>query len=229
MPLPNFPMAEAAPSPVDVKICGLREERDVEAAFQNGATYGGIIFYPPSPRSVSLDRARELLRAFPVGSRVAVDVEPTPERLEQYGDLGFDFFQIHARTETHLAALAAWSGTVSSEKLWIAPRIPPGESFPQVVLNFADTVLVDTVREGKAGGTGETGDWPAFARWSTQYPHKNWVLAGGLSPENVAEAIRATGAERIDVNSGVESAPGRKDPERIAQLFATLRAEGLLR
>lgn len=209
--------------PVEVKICGLTREEDVDLALELGANFCGFIVYPKSPRGLSLERAVELSRRVPEGKRVLVDVETGTEELERYRDAGFDFFQIHAGLQVGLASLAAWSGLVGRERLWIAPRLAPDDAFPESVLEFADTVLMDTYHKNQVGGTGETGDWTGFADLKQRYPETNWVLAGGLNPENVLDAIASTGAERLDLNSGVESEPGIKNPEKLRELFAVLK------
>jgi len=107
----------------------------------------------------------------------------------------------------------------------MAPRLAPGDSFPEAILEFADTVLIDTFSKSQIGGTGEVGDWEGFAALRETHPQIHWILAGGLSPDNALEAVAATGAEHIDVNSGVESAPGIKDAEKLRSLFKTLRPE----
>ena len=91
-------------------------------------------------------------------------------------------------------------------------------------LPLAATWLLDTYRADAFGGTGHTGDWAKFSRYRLAYPERIWVLAGGLSPENAAAAVAATGARMIDVNSGVELAPGRKDPAKLEALRAALEA-----
>lgn len=209
--------------PVEVKICGLTREVDVDLALELGADFCGFIVYPKSPRGLTLERAVELSSRVPEGQRVLVDVETGTEELEHYRDTGFDYFQIHAGLNVGLASLAAWSGLVGRERLWIAPRLAPKEPFPEAVLEFADTVLLDTYHKDQVGGTGETGDWAGFAELKQKHPMTNWVLAGGLNSENVLGAIAATGAERVDLNSGVESEPGIKNPEKLRELFRVLK------
>ena len=196
----------------------------MDLALELGADFCGFIVYPNSPRGISLERAVELARRVPEGRRVLVDVETGTDELERRRDLGFDFFQIHAGLDVGLASLAGWSGLVSPGRLWIAPRLKPGDAFPQAVLEFADTVLLDTYHKDQVGGTGETGDWGTFAALKLMHAATNWVLAGGLNSANVLDAIAATGAERVDVSSGVESEPGIKNPEKLRQLFGVLKA-----
>lgn len=205
-----------------VKVCGITRMADAELALELGADYLGMICYRKSPRSVTLEQARDLCNRIPAGKRVFVDVATGTDELENFADLGFDAFQLHFDLDLSLATVAAWSGIVGTEALWLAPRLPVEEPFPQPILEFADTLVLDTPVKGLYGGTGKTGDWDRFAELSTLYQHKRWVLAGGLGPDNVVAAIRASGATMIDVNSGVESSPGVKDPAKLRALFAAL-------
>jgi phosphoribosylanthranilate isomerase len=157
-----------------------------------------------------------------VPRHVAVCVEPAPADLAQLATLGFAAFQVHFAHTTPVHRIAAWAETVGSTRLWLAPRLPPGEDVKPEWLPFAPTFLLDTFHADKFGGTGRTGDWAKFSRHQTAHPGKTWILSGGLSPSNVCEAIAATGACFIDVNSGVESAPGLKDPAKLAALKTAL-------
>lgn len=210
--------------PVAVKICGLTREADVDLALELGADFCGFIVYPKSARGISFERAVELSRRVPEGRRVLVDVETGTDELEQRREAGFDFFQIHAGLDVGLASLAGWSGLVGRERLWMAPRLKPGDAFPEMLFEFTDTVLVDTYHQDQVGGTGETGDWAGFADLKQRYPATNWILAGGLNPENLLAAIAATGTAHVDLSSGVESEPGKKDPEKLRELFGALKA-----
>lgn len=210
---------------VEIKICGLTREEDVELAHALGADYFGFIVYPKSPRGLTLERAVELSRVVPAEKRVIVDVETEPQLLERYRDAGFGAYQIHSGSEAGFATLAVWSGLVGADRLWFAPRIAPEESFPERATEFAQTVLVDTYSASQVGGTGETGDWGRFAELSRAYPHIHFILAGGLGPGNAKAALAESGATRLDFNSGVESAPGIKNPEKLRALFRVLRPE----
>ncbi len=211
--------------PVAIKVCGLTREADVDLALELGADYCGFIVYPKSPRGLSIERAAELARRVPEGKRVLVDVETGAEELERYRDQGFDFFQIHAGLNIGMVSLAAWSGLVGRNRLWLAPRMAPGEDFTDAVLEFADTILVDAYHKDQFGGTGVTGDWAGFADLRQRLPQANWILAGGLHPGNVLAALAATGAETLDVNSGVETSPGIKNPEKLQELFGVLKPQ----
>lgn len=210
-------------APLQVKVCGLTSERDVLLAQEAGADYFGFIAYAGSPRAVSLQRAQELAAGLPAGRRVVVDVATSPEQLERYRDAGFDYFQIHTELSAGEQVFRQWSDLVGRERLWLAPRLKPGETVPEALLAYAANFLVDTYAKGQVGGTGQTGDWGQFSELRLKYPDVQWILAGGLDASNVLAALAATGATHIDVNSGVESAPGVKDAQKLAELFRVLR------
>lgn len=203
----------------------MTREADVDLALSLGADFLGFIVYSKSPRGLTLERAAELAGRVPEGQRVVVDVEPPADDLKRYRDAGFDRFQIHAALPMSLPTLAVWSDIVWRDRLWLAPRLSPEDVFPESVLEYTDTVLLDTYSKDQVGGTGETGDFERFASLKQQYEDTQWILAGGLAPQNVVDAITRSGASRIDVNSGVESAPGKKDPEKLRELFRVLRGD----
>ncbi len=209
--------------PVQIKVCGLTREEDVDLALSLGADYCGFIVYPKSARGISLERASELAARVPVGKRVLVDVETSTEALVRARDAGFDYFQIHAGFPVGQTTLAMWSGVVGKECLWLAPRIAPEDAFPLATLEFADTILVDTFSKKQIGGTGKVGDWERFSQLQQNHPQTHWILAGGLAPDNVVDALAATDAKHLDINSGVESSAGIKDPAKLREVFGKLR------
>lgn len=212
----------------EIKICGITRPEDIELALSLGADYLGIIVYERSPRAVPLDRVAELLEAIPEGKRVLVDVATPTDVLAQYRELPFDFFQIHFDLDIAIATVAAWSGLVGADRLWLAPRIAHHElHFPQIIMEFAGTLLVDSYAKDQFGGTGQKGNWQAYLDWSTLYQHKRWILAGGLSPFNIGEAIAICQPSIVDVNSGIESEPGIKDPKLMQQLFEAIERAAL--
>ena len=206
-----------------IKICGMTREEDVELALSLGADFLGFIVYPKSPRGIILERAQELAAVVPEGKRVIVDVEPSAADLRRYVDAGFDRFQIHARLPMNEQRLQEWSEIALSDRLWLAPRVSPQDIFPASALEYADTVLLDTFSKDQIGGTGHTGDFGRFASLQKQFADTQWILAGGLNPSNVLDAIAQSETARVDVNSGVESAPGIKNPEKLRELFRVLR------
>ncbi len=154
-----------------------------------------------------------------------VDVETAPDDLLRYRDAGFDRFQIHAALPIDEQRLARWSEIVWRDRLWLAPRVAPTDVFPESVLAYTDTVLLDTYSKDQVGGTGHTGDFERFANLKLQFEDTQWMLAGGLTPSNVLDAVARSTATRVDVNSGVESAPGIKNPEKLRELFRVLRGD----
>ncbi|MEM1222417.1 MAG: phosphoribosylanthranilate isomerase [Verrucomicrobiota bacterium] len=207
---------------LQVKICGLTNLDDINFALKMGADFLGLILYRKSPRFVSLELARDLVQKIPEGKRVVVDVEPDTTQLVSYQKAGFDYFQIHTGSEIDLSQVQEWSKTVSADRLWLAPKVNPLAPFPTEVLSYAKTILVDTFSLSQAGGTGRTGDWNNFRKLQREYPTNDWILAGGISPDNVTQAIKSSEANFIDVNSGVEEEPGVKSQVKLQKLFACL-------
>ena len=208
---------------IRLKVCGITNLADAHAAAGIGADYLGFILHPLSPRHITPAAYAALAPHLPVVKKVAVVVTPTRDDLAQAMALGFDFVQLHFPNETSFFEVAGWSDIVPPARLWMAPRVPPGKELDHAFLPFADTFLVDTFHPDKFGGTGQTGDWPMFKHYVVTQPRKSWVLSGGLNPENIASAIAATGATFVDVNSGVESAPGVKDHAKLAALAAAVK------
>ena len=208
---------------VQFKVCGIMSAEAADFSVRHGASYLGFNFYPKSPRYLSPERFREFAHRLPVSKRVAVLVEPTPAELAALQGLGFDFFQIHFRAELPLAQIVAWSKAVGPERLWLAPKLPPGLDLPAVWLPLARFFMLDTFQPERFGGTGKTGDWAKFGRHQAAHPAATWILAGGLSPENIGAALKESGARFVDVNSGVESAPGLKDEAKVRAFAAALR------
>ena len=204
------------------KVCGLTSLVDAEFADRCGADYLGFIFYPKSPRYISLAQFRAMAPRLPERRKVAVSVEPTLDELAAMREAGFDYFQIHFRPETTDAQLTAWSRLVGEKHLWLAPKLPPDVDVSPAALAVARFILLDTFHREGFGGSGQTGDWGKFARHQAAHPKNFWILAGGLNPENIGEAVRRSGAKFIDVNSGVESAPGVKDEAKLKAFVVAL-------
>lgn len=208
--------------PIAVKVCGLTRLKDIELALELGARYFGFIVWPKSSRALDWERACELALAVPKGRRVVVDVETPSDVLAERVKGPFDFHQIHTSLDTGWATLAAWSGLAGMDRLWLAPRIPPAESLDAGVFAFCDHFLLDTYDPKQHGGTGRTGDWSRFYDYKMRYSQKHWILAGGLNPDNIAAACQQSCAEIVDVNSGVESAPGIKDHDKLKAFFKAI-------
>ena len=210
---------------VRVKICGLRRSDEVAAAAAAGAAYVGFVFFPPSPRAVSTAEARAAALAAPPGlARVGLTVDATDAELEAIlAEVPLDILQLHGReTPERVAGLRARFGLPVMK----AVGVTSAEDLPALCRHgrVADMLLVDAKPPPGAvlpGGNGLAFDWRLIAgrRWPVP-----WMLAGGLTTQNVAEAIRLTGARLVDVSSGVEAAPGVKDPARIAAFIAAASA-----
>ena len=204
------------------KVCGLRSLVDAEFADRCGADYLGFIFHPASPRHISLAHYRAMSARLPDRRKVAVSVEPTLEELAALQQAGFDYFQIHFRPGMVDARLTAWSRLVGEKHLWLAPKLPPGADVSAAALAVAKFVMLDTFHNEAFGGSGKTGDWVKFARHQATHPGNFWILAGGLNPTNIGDAVAQSGARFVDVNSGIESAPGVKDESKLKAFVVAL-------
>lgn len=205
------------------KVCGLTRARDAQAAEEAGADFLGFIFYPKSPRSIRIERYRDLSPRLPKLPRVAVTVAPDLFTLSELEAAGFDYFQVHFPIGLS-EEVPAWSKLVGKERLWLAPKVPPGLRIEPSLLSYAGGVLWDAYKTDSDtyGGTGEPSDWTEFKRLQEEHQEMRWILAGGLSPENAPLAVAASGAKILDFNSTLESEPGVKDPERISQVTSSL-------
>lgn len=210
---------------VQLKICGLTSAADAHAAAGIGADHLGFVLHPESPRHITLERFRELQPELPALPKVGVIVYSDMDALQRVHDAGFDFVQLHFPNDTAFFEAALWTDIVPPAKLWLAPRVPPGRELDACFVPLADTFLLDAYDPKQHGGTGKTGDWSAFAWLQGKFKKVRWVLAGGLNPENVREALAKSHAKSIDVNSGVEASPGVKDHAKLAALAAALRGE----
>jgi phosphoribosylanthranilate isomerase len=209
---------------IRIKVCGLTSVADAYAAADAGADCLGFILHPGSPRYLPLERYLSMSADLPALRRVAVMVEPDADALAEAVEAGFHFFQIHFRHDLPEETVVAWSETVTPDRLWLAPKMPPAEDIFPEWLPLATYFLMDTFHAGGFGGSGRTGDWGKFARHQTKYPRKVWILAGGLSPDNIGEALEKTGARFVDANSGVEASPGVKDHARLAAFAEAIRS-----
>lgn len=197
---------------ISVKICGLRTPDDVAAVAAAGAAYCGFTFFAKSPRNVSFSQARDLALTAPPGlAKVALTVDADDTFLDDLTrDVPLDMLQLHGHeTPARVAAVKARYGLPVMKAVGVADADDLVEL--DSYLKVADQILVDAKPPKNAdlpGGNGLTFDWRLIAgrRWPVP-----WMLAGGLTPDNVGQAIAMTGAKQVDVASGVESAPGVKD------------------
>ena len=209
---------------VRVKICGLRTVADVHAVAAAGAAYAGFVFFPKSPRHLTLAQAAELALAAPPGlAKVALTVDADNAALDALIEaVPLDMLQLHGHeSPDRVAEVRARYGLPVMKAVGVADEGDLAVLFDYSTV--ADQILVDAKPPTTAdmpGGNGLSFDWRLVAqrRWL-----RPWMLAGGLTPENVAEAVRLTTARQVDVSSGVERAPGQKDAAKIASF---VRAAG---
>ncbi|TDK41416.1 phosphoribosylanthranilate isomerase [Antarcticimicrobium luteum] len=204
-------------SDIRVKICGLRRAADVRAAAEAGAAYVGFVFFAKSPRNLGLDEAAQLALSLPEGiCKVALTVNADDATLDRLTEtVPLDMLQLHGKeSPERVSAVRARYGLPVMKAVGVedAADLAQIDLYAQV----ADQLLIDAKPPRGAelpGGNGLAFDWQLLA--GRKYWQRPWMLAGGLTPENVAAAIRLTGARQVDVSSGVESAPGVKDADLI--------------
>jgi phosphoribosylanthranilate isomerase len=202
---------------VKVKICGLTSVEDALAAIEAGADALGFMFYAPSPRCVTTKQAAGIIRCLPgLVTKVGVFVNPAEDEVRRaISECGIDTLQFHGEEPPEfcrrfgLKALKAF-------------RVQ-GPEVLTLLSKYADTTwLLDSFVAGTRGGTGNTFNWEIAAQ--AVKLGGRVVLAGGLTPENVAEAVRVVRPYALDVSSGVESAPGRKDATKVRAFIAAARS-----
>jgi phosphoribosylanthranilate isomerase len=207
---------------IEVKICGLRDEAALDAALAAGADYVGFVFFARSPRNILPQAARALAdKARGKAKVVALFVDPDDALLAEVVDaVAPDFVQLHgSETPARVAEIAQRFGRPVMKAVAVT-----GAEDVQAALAYvgsADRILFDAKAPQQdagalPGGNGVAFDWKALAGLEGRI---DYMLAGGLDPGNVAEAIRCTGARAVDVSSGVESRPGEKDPDLIRRFI----------
>ncbi len=204
-----------------IKICGLSTEASIDAAVEQGADYFGLVHFAKSPRHVSLARAKEL-RAY-AGSRiktVLLLVNADPKLTGQaLVDVKPDVLQFHGSETPDWIALVKKNTGLTIWKA-VGVRDKPTLATTSRYADVVDRMLFDAPAKALPGGTGTSFDWSILA----DHDHLvDWGLAGGLDPDNVTDALNATHAPLVDVSSGVESAPGVKDVDRIAAFCQAVR------
>jgi phosphoribosylanthranilate isomerase len=213
------------PTDIAVKICGLRDQTNIDAAAAAGARYIGFVFFEKSPRAVTFEQAAALAVAAPVGlAKVGLVVNPDDAFLtDLLNVVPLDMIQLHgSETPARVAEVRQKFGLPVMKAVGVADAsdLAQLDAYEAV----ADQILLDAKPPRDAtlpGGNGHTFDWGLIAGrlWT-----KPWMLAGGLTVDNVGTAIARTGVKQIDLSSGVESAPGVKDPALIAQFVAAAQA-----
>jgi phosphoribosylanthranilate isomerase len=209
---------EAGP-PVRIKICGITTQGDASMAIDAGADALGFNFFRGSRRFISLEENRSWIASL-VGQafRVAVVVNATMEELTALRESGcFEAVQFHGTESPELCATIGFP-------IWIrAVRVQGEDSLAQALQFNTPNLLLDAWSDVSYGGTGRKVDWTSAARFAAAQPSRRLILAGGLNPGNVGNAIRAVRPHAVDVASGVESSPGRKDIRRTRDFVRAVR------
>jgi len=204
--------------PARVKICGINDAAARDAAVAAGADLIGLVFFPASPRFVTPAQAAALADGVAV-PKAGLFVDPTDEAIaEVLASVKLDYLQLNATPARARAIRAAFGLPVIR-----AVHVRDAADLPATT-EGADLLLLDAPPPSGAtrpGGNAVAFDWSMLAGWKPDFP---WLLAGGLTPANVAEAIRVSGAPGVDVSSGVERAKGVKDPDLIRAFVAAARA-----
>lgn len=212
-------------SDIAIKFCGLSRPEDVRAAVDAGAQYVGFVFFAKSPRNVSVAKARALALDVPVGvAKVALVVNAEDAVLDEIVEnVPLDMLQLHgSETPERVAEIRARYGLPVMKAIGVAEArdLEAIDAYAPV----ADQLLIDAKPPRGAdlpGGNGATFDWALLA--GRKYWTVPWMLAGGLTQDNVAEAVRITGARQVDLSSAIESAPGVKDASRMKAFAAALQ------
>lgn len=204
--------------PPRVKVCGITSVDDAFLAVNAGADAIGCVFYEPSPRSVSIDVACQIVRTVgpmvcPVGLFVNASASFIADVLKQ---VPLQVLQFHGDED------AAFCDQFQKPYMK-AIRMRPGLDLDEVIHAYpnASAILLDAYKKGVPGGTGETFDWARVPETTSQ--SVPIVLAGGLTPENIQQAILATSPYAVDVSGGVEQSPGKKDPQKISQFIHNVK------
>lgn len=202
---------------VKIKICGLTNSVDAIAALEAGADALGFVFYEASPRHVGFSKATEIVRELPpFVSKVGVFVNPSRDLvLSAVRQCGLDAIQFHGDEPPEFCRAFAPTKAIKAFRIRGSDPFVDGAPYP------SETWLLDGCVDGQWGGSGVRFDWEVARAVATSH---RVILAGGLQPENVAEAIRKVQPYAVDVSSGVESAPGKKDHAKIRDFIAAVRA-----
>ncbi|CAM4369829.1 phosphoribosylanthranilate isomerase [Acinetobacter pragensis] len=199
------------------KICGITRIQDIQSVVDAGADAIGFVFFPPSPRSVTPEQAKELIRHVPayvqtVGLFVNASADDIIQILKQ---APVDILQFHGdETPQQCQQIAAQAGRRWYRAIQVKPEMDVTAVIRQFQQAGASAVLLDAWHPELKGGTGYSFDWSAFPKLDIPL-----ILAGGLKPENIEDAIKTTNAYAVDVSGGVESAKGIKDQQLIEQFM----------
>lgn len=210
-----------------VKICGITSAQDAAVAAEAGADAIGLNFFPKSPRYVTPEQASEIARDLPSGVlRVGVFVNAaTPEVLRTVQCAGLDAVQIHGDEPPSMLRELAAVPTIRAFRCSLeqVPNCLRYLDECHAIGRMPDAVLIDALQIGQYGGTGHRADHGILEKIRKKYLKTHLVLAGGLNPDNVEEAIRSEVPDGVDTASGVEASPGVKSPQKVAAFVANAR------
>jgi phosphoribosylanthranilate isomerase len=212
---------------VDVKICGLSTPETVTAALDGGADLVGFVFYLKSPRNVSPARAKELARLARGRARlVALIVDAEDNLIDEIArELDPDLFQAHgSETPERIGEIAARTGkpVIKAIKIKTEADVAEAQAYDETAaLILYDAKAPETLTHALPGGNGIAFDWQLLGEGKAA---RSFILSGGLNPDNVAKAIKVTGASIVDVSSGVEKSPGIKDITLIREFIAAAKS-----
>jgi phosphoribosylanthranilate isomerase len=212
-----------------VKICGITREEDLAVTVAAGAdAVGFVVGVPSSPRSLSIKRAEKLMKHIPIfvesvvvtpadgiSSLVKIYESLRPDAIQIHGENSLDFFVIREKIRDVRLIKTVYVKTASAINKAVTAS------------GFFDAVLLDSFSQGKSGGTGVVHDWKLSRRIRQKIEPKPLILAGGLSPENVRDAIRFVQPYAVDVSSGVELSPGVKDPQKVFEFIKNVKEVSL--
>jgi phosphoribosylanthranilate isomerase len=202
---------------VQVKVCGITNEKDALCAAKLGAAALGFIFYPPSPRHISPKEVRKIVKKLPPNlAKVGVFVNESVEEIKNIIKYcGLDFIQLHGDESVEFCRNFSASTIIKTVELLSESDLVKAVSYN------AAAILVDRRNAGLYGGTGKKADWDLAFHVKSKKP---LILSGGLNEGNVKEAIEKVAPHALDINSGVENSPGKKDHIKLARLFDIVRA-----
>ncbi len=208
---------------VRIKICGITGVADALAAVEAGAHALGFMFYPPSPRAITVPQAAAIIRELPAFiARVGVFVDPSADDVRRaVTEAGIDTLQFHGGESPEFCrSFTPAPAGISGRRVIKAFRVKDETSMAPLEGYSEETWLLDAYVAGQMGGTGARFNWDLARQAIARGGAQRVILAGGLTPENVAQAVREVRPFGLDVSSGVETSPGCKDAEKVRRFIA---------
>ncbi len=200
----------------EIKICGITNFDDALAAHESGADALGFIFYPKSPRYVSPEKAKEIIENLPREiTRVGVFVNHRAEEVKEIIEFcGLNLVQLHGNETPGYCCQFTASIVIKAFSPWTENDLQLLKDYP------VRAVLLDTYDPGLYGGTGKTSNWELASKIRESHP---LILSGGLNMDNIRAAIEIVSPHAVDINSGVESSPGKKDHDKVRKIIKIVR------